>query len=168
MLGVAGLVLFGPKELPKVLGALGKWVGKARKFAMDMRVQSGIDEVLRQEGIAKDLNELRSLARGGAFNLRNEITGGMTGGFVNNLAGGALAADPLSTHSLTDASPYAAHNNAPSAYGSDGHARADRSMEYPSEGADTCGSVASHHGYDGEWPASAHALDALYMKGTRP
>ncbi len=159
MLGVAGLVLFGPKELPKVLGALGKWVGKARKFAMDLRVQSGIDEVLRQEGIAKDLNELRSLARGGAFNLRNEITGGISGNYGSNLSLG---------NSLSEASPYAAHNHAASAYSEAAAARADRSLEYPEEGADTQGSVGASHGYAGEWPQSHYAQDALYMKGTRP
>ena len=168
MLGIAGLVLFGPKELPKVLGALGKWVGKARKFAMDLRVQSGIDEVLRSEGLAKDLNELRSLARGGAFNLRSELTSGFTGGLAGGLTDGAFGAAHNPAHSQPNTSPYAAHNNAPSAYGSDGHARADRSMEYPEEGADTQGSVGSSHGYDGDWPASAHAESALYMRGERP
>lgn len=159
MLGVAGLVLFGPKELPKVLGALGRFLGKARKMAMDLRVQSGIDEVLRSEGIAKDLEEFRRMARGGAFNLQRELTSHLTG-----LSGDTHAA-PYDASLGPSAAPYAAHNHAPSAYGEDHMARADRSREYPPEGADASMSVSLTHGYDGEWPPSALAQDSFYLRG---
>lgn len=148
MLGVAGLVLFGPKELPKVLGTIGRYVGKLRRMALDLRAQSGIDEVLRSEGIANDLEDLRRMARGGGlnFDLRRELT---------------AVREELT--SIKQETPFvAAHNNAPSIEPS---LRADRSREYPEEGADASGAVRAAHGYDGEWPASALATDDLYLRG---
>jgi sec-independent protein translocase protein TatB len=40
------LVVIGPKDLPKVLRVVGKWVGKARGVAAQFR--SGFDEMVRQ------------------------------------------------------------------------------------------------------------------------
>ncbi len=61
---IVALIVIGPRDLPRVLRTLGQWAGKIRRMASDMRAQSGIDEVLRTEGISKDLNEIRRLARG--------------------------------------------------------------------------------------------------------
>ena len=61
---VVALVVIGPKDLPRVLRTLGQWAGKVRRMAYDMRAQSGIDEVLRAEGITNELNEIRRLAQG--------------------------------------------------------------------------------------------------------
>ncbi len=64
VLVVVAIVVIGPKDLPKVLRTLGQWSGKLRRMASDMRAQSGIDDVLRTEGLTDDLNEIRKLARG--------------------------------------------------------------------------------------------------------
>jgi len=61
---IVALVVFGPKELPKILRKAGQWAGKIRRFAFDVRAQSGIDEVLRNEGLDRELAEIRKLARG--------------------------------------------------------------------------------------------------------
>jgi sec-independent protein translocase protein TatB len=37
VIGVVALVAIGPKDLPKVMHAMGKWAGKARDFTQDMR-----------------------------------------------------------------------------------------------------------------------------------
>jgi sec-independent protein translocase protein TatB len=37
VVGVVALVAIGPKDLPKVMYQLGKWAGKARAVATDMR-----------------------------------------------------------------------------------------------------------------------------------
>src|SRR5271155_5572723 len=50
--------------MPKVLRRLGQWAAKLRRMASDIRAQSGIDDVLRGEGIAQDIAEIRKLARG--------------------------------------------------------------------------------------------------------
>ncbi len=43
---IVGMVVLGPKELPKVLRKLGQWSGRLRRMASELRAQSGIDEVL--------------------------------------------------------------------------------------------------------------------------
>jgi sec-independent protein translocase protein TatB len=43
---VIALVVIGPKDLPKVLRFVGKWVGKARAVAAQFR--SGLDDMVRQ------------------------------------------------------------------------------------------------------------------------
>jgi sec-independent protein translocase protein TatB len=43
---VIALVVIGPKDLPKVLRFVGKWVGKARAITAHFR--SGFDDMIRQ------------------------------------------------------------------------------------------------------------------------
>jgi sec-independent protein translocase protein TatB len=61
---VVAVVVIGPKDLPKVLRKVGQYAGKARRMAADLRHQSGIDDVLRTEGLAESVQEIRKLARG--------------------------------------------------------------------------------------------------------
>jgi sec-independent protein translocase protein TatB len=44
------LVVIGPKDLPRVLQTVGKWVGKARSIAAQFR--SGFDEMVREAELA--------------------------------------------------------------------------------------------------------------------
>src|SRR3954468_23391835 len=46
LLAVVALVFIGPKDLPKVMRVVGRWIGKARAMAGHFR--SGIDEMIRQ------------------------------------------------------------------------------------------------------------------------
>lgn len=64
VLVIVAIVVIGPKDLPKVLRKLGQWSGKIRRMAGDLRAQSGIDDVLRSEGLGQDIAEIRKLARG--------------------------------------------------------------------------------------------------------
>jgi sec-independent protein translocase protein TatB len=64
IVAIVGLVIFGPKELPKVLRKAGQWAGKLRRMAMDLRVQSGIDDALRVEGLHDPIREIQKLTRG--------------------------------------------------------------------------------------------------------
>lgn len=57
------LVVVGPQKLPRVLGTLGNYIGKLRRLATEMRRQTGIDEILRQEGLEGGINELRNILR---------------------------------------------------------------------------------------------------------
>src|SRR3954449_5704275 len=47
-----------------MLHQLGQWIRKLRNLTNDMRHQTGIDELLRSEGLHGGLNELRGLLRG--------------------------------------------------------------------------------------------------------
>ena len=60
-----GLVVIGPRELPNMLRTAGRWLTKLRRMAFDMREQSGIDDILRNEGLEKDIRQLRTLLRKG-------------------------------------------------------------------------------------------------------
>lgn len=65
MLGTVALLVLGPDKLPGMLRTLGQWLAKLRKLTTEVRYQSGIDDVLRSEGLDGGLNELRGLMRGG-------------------------------------------------------------------------------------------------------
>jgi sec-independent protein translocase protein TatB len=60
---VIALVAVGPQKLPTLLRALGQWMRKARSMLVDVRAQSGIDDLLRAEGFHGGLGELRTLMR---------------------------------------------------------------------------------------------------------
>ena len=61
---VVALIAVGPKKLPGMLKTLGQWLRKLRNMTNDVRSQTGIDELLRSEGLHGGLNELRGLLRG--------------------------------------------------------------------------------------------------------
>ena len=65
LIAIVALVVVGPRRLPEMLGTAGKWVRKLRTITHEMRRQTGIDEILREEGIQGGLNELRSIMRPG-------------------------------------------------------------------------------------------------------
>jgi sec-independent protein translocase protein TatB len=60
---IVGIVVVGPRKLPAMMRTLGQWVGKLRRMSTDLRAQSGIDDLIRQEGIEREIRELRSLSR---------------------------------------------------------------------------------------------------------
>lgn len=63
VIAVMALVVVGPQKLPRMLRTMGLWVRKIRKMTTEVRAQTGIDEILREEGI-DGIHELRSLLRG--------------------------------------------------------------------------------------------------------
>lgn len=67
LLGIVLLVVVGPKELPKLLKSLGKGINKLKSMSQDLRDQSGIDDILEDEGLREDLQAIRSIARPGSM-----------------------------------------------------------------------------------------------------
>jgi sec-independent protein translocase protein TatB len=63
LLIIVGIIVVGPKRLPALLRTAGQCVSRLRRMSMDLRSQSGIDDLLRQEGLTQHINELRSLSR---------------------------------------------------------------------------------------------------------
>ena len=55
------LVVLGPKELPNMMRTLGRSIAKLKRMSTDLRKQSGIDEIIRDEGLHEELEALRSL-----------------------------------------------------------------------------------------------------------
>jgi sec-independent protein translocase protein TatB len=148
IVAIVGMVVFGPKELPKMLRKAGIWAGKIRRFALDMRVQSGIDEALRSEGLDQDLAEIRKLTRG-------ELDGVVSATrAVTRLTAPAAASPSSSTPTIQypDASP----DDVP----------VDRDREYPKEGADSYNAIPdSATVYADGLPLSPLADDPLYRHG---
>ena len=60
VIAVVGILVVGPKDLPRLMKGIGEWVAKARRMASHF--QAGVDEMIRQaelEDLRKDLNTIR-------------------------------------------------------------------------------------------------------------
>lgn len=64
LIATVALLVVGPQKLPQMLRTLGTWIARLRRVMTDVRSQSGIDDILRSEGLEGGLNELRSIVRG--------------------------------------------------------------------------------------------------------
>lgn len=143
------LVVSGPKDLPRMLRSVGQWAGRLRRMAADLRAQSGIDDALRSEGLADDINEIRKLARG-------ELDGVVRAARIDEpIMGGAPAAAAYVAPGLSAAA----------ASYRDGFSVA-REREYPRDGADGYGTLPDNSiVYVEALPKSALARDPLYVLG---
>jgi sec-independent protein translocase protein TatB len=146
---IVAVVVLGPKELPRYLRKAGQLAGQLRRMAFEMREKSGIDQVLRTEGIDRDIAEIRRLARG-------EI-----GGVV---AAVRSTADAVRVSPASDAAgpaPYAGGE----AQGGSLTVSIERARENPDEGPDAYGAMPdTATTYDALAP-SPLAEDALYVRG---
>jgi len=52
---IVGIVVIGPKNLPSMMRTAGQWVTKLRRMSTDLRSQSGIDDLIRHEGLEKEI-----------------------------------------------------------------------------------------------------------------
>jgi sec-independent protein translocase protein TatB len=173
---VVAMVVLGPKELPKYLRKAGVFAGRMRRLAFEMREKSGIDEVLRTEGIDRDIAEIRRLARG-------ELTG--VASAVRSTADAARIPGITAPARPAPASALAAMVSGPAVPAAGGPPAqlpqptvplpaqppptVDRHREYPSEGADSYGALPDTAVvYDGSFPASPLADDPLYSRGESP
>ena len=57
MVAIITIMVVGPRDLPKVMRAVGQWVRRARELAREF--QSGLDQMAREA----ELEELRDTAR---------------------------------------------------------------------------------------------------------
>jgi sec-independent protein translocase protein TatB len=74
VIGLVALVVVGPHKLPAMMRTAGEWVGKVKRITSDMRAQTGIDDILREEGI-DGVAELRSLLRGQGLQTQSRASG---------------------------------------------------------------------------------------------
>jgi sec-independent protein translocase protein TatB len=80
LIAIVLLVVVGPRELPTILRSLGRGVAKLRNMSWELREQSGIDEVIKEEGLQRDLDAIRSLSRGKIVDtIVNQAGGAKTG-----------------------------------------------------------------------------------------
>jgi sec-independent protein translocase protein TatB len=159
MLLLVAVVVLGPKELPRYLKKAGQFAGQLRRMAYDMRAKSGIDEVLRSEGIGADIAEIRRLAtfaRGELGSIMSELKTTANGAGIRDLAAspyaptqapsrvvaaggvaaaGAMARAPAAPAPLPPRAPAAIPMVASTVV------QIDRAREYPTEGADSYGAL---------------------------
>jgi sec-independent protein translocase protein TatB len=113
VLGTVALLVLGPDKLPGMLRTLGQWLARLRKLTTEVRYQSGIDDVLRAEGLDGGLSELRGLMRGG------------------------LSSSVLAAHTAAQQQ----QQQPPQSRAQLDHFMPDKSREYPVEGADAYGAL---------------------------
>jgi len=153
---LVALVVVGPKDLPKMLRKVGRYAGKLRRMAADLRAQSGIDDALRAEGIADDLAEIRKLARGELDAVRRDASVDISGA-------GAATAVATSTSSSSSSSSSSRRDDP---YSSNQDFWVVRDREYPREGADGYNALPDNAiVYAEGLPKSPFFRDALYLLG---
>jgi sec-independent protein translocase protein TatB len=150
VLVIVAIVVIGPKDLPRFLRKAGQMAGKLRRMATDVRAQSGIDEVLRSEGLTGDIAEIRRLAKGD---------------FIDPIRGALSATPAVRASPSENVSAYA-----PTVAYSPGMGTGDfvvvREREYPTEGADSYAAIPDTAiVYARGLPVSPHASDPLYVVG---
>ena len=64
ILAVLSIIVIGPKDLPRVIRTVTKWIRKARSMARDL--QDGLDEVAREADL-DDLKKELAIQDGNAF-----------------------------------------------------------------------------------------------------
>ncbi len=62
LLVIVAIVVVGPRQLPSMMRTAGQWVTRIRRMSTDLRAQSGIDQLMREEGIERSIQEIRSLS----------------------------------------------------------------------------------------------------------
>lgn len=60
---IVGIIVVGPRNLPTLMRSAGQWISKLRRMSSELRAQSGIDDLIRQEGLEREIQEIRSLSR---------------------------------------------------------------------------------------------------------
>jgi len=155
---IVAMVVLGPKELPRYLRKAGQWASRLRRLATEMREKSGIDEILRTEGLDREIAEFRRLARG-------ELLGVTSA--VRAVANATRIDPPLATPYVPPPPP-----DPPSLLVENpSHPPRDetREREYPREGADSYGALSDTASvYEGLLAAAPLADDSLYTRGEPP
>src|SRR6478609_4819143 len=127
MICVVALIFVGPKKLPGMLHSLGQFIRKMRNMTNDVRNQTGIDQLLRAEGLHGGLNELRGLLR---------VNHGLSFD-APHVPSPTVTAAPTVTTEPTMTAP-TAHPPIDDPYA---HIDIDTTREYPPEGADAYGAL---------------------------
>ncbi len=113
IVAVLALIVIGPKDLPRALRTMGRWVRKARTLAGDFR--GGLDDAMREADLDDFKNEMESAS---GLDIGKEIenvidpTGDLTGGLSGDLDMSDIETD-LDTAAAQAAPGQAAPKKAP-------------------------------------------------------
>lgn len=166
VIAILALVVLGPKELPSLLRTLGRSIAKLKRMSSDLRQQSGIDEIIREEGLQEELATLRAL--------RNMSASGALESFIESSSNAKKAATlaAVAAAAPEDDSLYAPDAPAPELppFELDG-TPPDPLVEYPEEGCDAYGampaeSASAQSGADQESPVPQVERDGAQAAAT--
>ena len=161
VLVLVAVVVLGPKEMPRYLRKAGQFAGQLRRMAYEMRTKSGIDEVLRTEGIDRDIAEIRRLARGEIGGVVSAVRSVTNGARFDDLGHSPYPPQPPPSPAVAPPAPAAV----PLLIA----ARplvVDGEREYPRDGADSYGALPEDStAYPEALPPSPLADDPLYARG---
>jgi sec-independent protein translocase protein TatB len=148
---IVAVVVLGPKELPKYLRKAGQLAGQLRRMAFEMREKSGIDQVLRTEGIDRDIAEIRRLARGEIGGVVGAVRTTAEAARVRPAGAEPATAPPAMpiSRATSEASPVVV----------------DRAREYPPEGPDAYGAMPDTAAVYDSLAPSTLADDVAYTRG---
>ena len=65
LLGLAALIIIGPKDLPMMMRQIGKFVGKGRRMAREF--QTAFDDIARQSELDELKKEIQELRKSNTF-----------------------------------------------------------------------------------------------------
>ncbi len=74
VIAVVAIVVIGPKDLPRTLRIVGRWVGKARAMAREF--QNSLDDIVRETELDEIKNQITEVSD---FDIRGEIEHGFEG-----------------------------------------------------------------------------------------
>ncbi|WP_437767386.1 Sec-independent protein translocase protein TatB [Sorangium sp. So ce281] len=95
VLAIVGIIVVGPRRLPAMMRSAGSWIAKLRRLSTDLRTQSGIDDLIRQEGLERELRELRALSRVNVIEtLVNPVVSAVTAGTIASSTSRVRPPDP--------------------------------------------------------------------------
>jgi sec-independent protein translocase protein TatB len=156
---LVAMVVLGPKELPRYLRRAGQLASRLRRLATEMREKSGIDEVLRTEGLDREIAEFRRLARGEILGMTSAV----------RAVANATRINPPITYTPPPAPELPAP--LPALVESTSQPLRDETYEheYPRDGADSYGALSETAPvYEGLVAPSPLAEDSLYARGEPP
>ncbi|MBK9263710.1 MAG: hypothetical protein IPM54_28390 [Polyangiaceae bacterium] len=146
LLVIVAIVVVGPRQLPNMMRTAGQWVSRIRRMSTDLRAQSGIDQLMRDEGIDRSIQEIRSLSNinvlDGLERIAQPTAAAPTGSAAGS--GNAAPADSKSTAPVaalagTASADKPATSDKPA--GNEQPAKASREREYPLLGCDSYGAL---------------------------
>lgn len=156
---IVGIVVVGPRKLPAMMRTAGQWIAKLRRMSTDLRAQSGIDDLIRQEGLERELRELRSLSR---VNVIETLVTPVTGRAV---VGSVVTATPK----LPKLAPPAAPTAHQAEEDDEPPAQPLREREYPVSGCDSYGAYPDDTElYAGEIQIPENHAQAAAAQGPEP
>jgi sec-independent protein translocase protein TatB len=135
---IVGIVVVGPRNLPTLMRTAGRWVTKIRRMSTDLRSQSGIDDLIRQEGLEREIQEIRALSRVNVIDTL--MAPGIAAAAASKPATPAAPAAPTPAPLPAGTEPVAAPLAATSALAPPDLALRER--EYPLIGCDAYGALA--------------------------